>query len=471
MLDFFYRFRSIEKLLGDEFQELEKQEIYFSPFNGLNDPMEGFQDIFWKGDSIVWKNLLKHYLLCLQLSCTAWLVSGDQACIIKNQIPVFWKISDLSESGKKQYEDICSQFFKHEVIQKLPESFASRKNPIRNSALLLYLKSLHTYAVTTVLAIFEKDGLLGEQKNQLSSLKSDTFSFLESLIRLHDSSAEISEVFNEIHSHILLQQDLLYSNALQTTSTMQVSNQNKAFILFDFPAKYVKQLERLVYPESYVACFMSECTNASMWGHYGDSHKGVCLKFKANNVQGYPALDLNCCVGSGSNKTESRLIHEVRSHRFYKVNYKNKYPEIDFFRSLGRLNFPTLEESWYIDEDKNISRCAEDIFKDEKKWRQKYWDTHKKGIITKLKDWSYEKEYRLILNDPSLINLKYNFSSLDGIIFGINTPQEDKLQIMRIIEEKCKKESRQEEFKFYQSFYSRRSRKIEYAALNLIRYK
>jgi hypothetical protein len=30
----------------------------------LNDPLEGFKDLFWKGDVIVWKNLLRHYLLC-----------------------------------------------------------------------------------------------------------------------------------------------------------------------------------------------------------------------------------------------------------------------------------------------------------------------------------------------------------------------------------------------------------------------
>jgi hypothetical protein len=28
-------------------QELENQEIYFSSLEGLNDPMEGFIDLFW----------------------------------------------------------------------------------------------------------------------------------------------------------------------------------------------------------------------------------------------------------------------------------------------------------------------------------------------------------------------------------------------------------------------------------------
>jgi hypothetical protein len=56
--------RSIEKLLG--YNELENQEIYFSPLEDLNDPMEGFIDFVWKGDEILWENFLKHYVLCFE---------------------------------------------------------------------------------------------------------------------------------------------------------------------------------------------------------------------------------------------------------------------------------------------------------------------------------------------------------------------------------------------------------------------
>jgi len=45
-----YRFRST--VLGKH-QELENQDIYFSSLESLNDPMEGFMDLFWSGDEIV----------------------------------------------------------------------------------------------------------------------------------------------------------------------------------------------------------------------------------------------------------------------------------------------------------------------------------------------------------------------------------------------------------------------------------
>jgi hypothetical protein len=58
-----YRFRPISAVL-DNYEELAKQEIYFSTPEELNDPMEGYKDVFWSGDRIVWRNLLRHYVLC-----------------------------------------------------------------------------------------------------------------------------------------------------------------------------------------------------------------------------------------------------------------------------------------------------------------------------------------------------------------------------------------------------------------------
>lgn len=60
-----YRFRSMEKLLGSPYQELERQSISFSGLEDLNDPMEGFRDIVWSGDVILWTNLFRHYVFCL----------------------------------------------------------------------------------------------------------------------------------------------------------------------------------------------------------------------------------------------------------------------------------------------------------------------------------------------------------------------------------------------------------------------
>ena len=69
-----------------------------------------------------------------------------------------------------------------------------------------------------------------------------------------------------------------------------------------------------------------------------------------------------------------------------------------------------------------------------------YGKNDKKRLLTKTKIWSYEKEYRLIINSflkKSLEKLdrvfKYDFKDLDGIIFGINMLKEAKYKIINII--------------------------------------
>jgi len=73
-----YRFRPINSILSEEdlkgenlnnkksYDELRAQEVYHSPLHLLNDPMEGYMDIVWQGDNVVWKNLIKHYVICLE---------------------------------------------------------------------------------------------------------------------------------------------------------------------------------------------------------------------------------------------------------------------------------------------------------------------------------------------------------------------------------------------------------------------
>ena len=67
-----YRFRDAQKLLA--YKELENSEIYFSPYDQLNDPMEGFLNVFWQGDTIAWIGLIKHFILMSQLTVTGFLM-------------------------------------------------------------------------------------------------------------------------------------------------------------------------------------------------------------------------------------------------------------------------------------------------------------------------------------------------------------------------------------------------------------
>lgn len=245
------------------------------------------------------------------------------------------------------------------------------------------------------------------------------------------------------------------------------------FICLGFPEMYVRRLDDLIYSDWYTACFVAEPNHAAMWGNYGDSHKGVCLKFRTvNDARGAPSLLLRRIVGwSGGPAGSSPLMGEV-SHPFLEVKYQRKFVEIDFFRSIGRMTVRALQKDWYSDEGGSVSSCASEIFWDETEWRKKYWDSFQSAITTKLEDWRHENEYRLLLYSAlggfekiEDRKLTYNFSDLAGITFGINTPLDDRVGIMKVVSEKCLAAGRTE-FEFGQAYYSARSGRIETHVFN-----
>ena len=97
MTEYFYRYRPIKAVL-DEFHELENQEIYFSTTDEFNDPMEGFKDLLWRGDEIVWRNFLKHYILCILQTANYCFIAVDQFDPIILRNIVFWVPQKLPEA-------------------------------------------------------------------------------------------------------------------------------------------------------------------------------------------------------------------------------------------------------------------------------------------------------------------------------------------------------------------------------------
>ena len=121
---------------------------------------------------------------------------------------------------------------------------------------------------------------------------------------------------------------------------------------------------------------------------------------------------------------------------FYEINYKNKAGEIDFFRSIGWLPEAKLRKAWYSDKDGNLSEYGAHLGPNNiETWRENYWNNFYPDITIKTQDWEYEQESRLILHSISgdlsegrQRTLTYNFNSLKGIIFGIRTPDAEKLK-------------------------------------------
>jgi hypothetical protein len=477
MPEHFYRFRS--NVLGKH-QELENQEIFFSTLESLNDPMEGFIDLFWSGDYIVWENLLRHYLLCLDRACIQFMLIGETEAINLTSIPVLQTDDDLpTQESRDLYKRICGAFLAIPAVPEYVKGLSSRTRPIRRDELRFHLRILHYHALNAIFSAYKDRGVMTpggdafQELLQRISLRPEIFEATKSLEARHPEVPDGSDRLYAAATGVHLQQVLI----AKFNNPAGRANRNGNLIFDEFPDRYLKLLERMVYGDWYMACFSESCSNSSMWGHYANNHKGVCLKFAAATTVGQESsLALNTITGIRGSKANpnGEFIHNFANRTFHKVNYQGAYPAIDFFRSLGRLRGIALSW-WYSDGRGNNSSCAHDVHGDEAKWTEKYWAELLANQTSKLEDWSYEKEYRLVLNeliidfaDPLKRKLKYRFSDLKGIIFGMNTPEEDKLAIIRVIQEKCRKENR-EDFEFYQAYYAKHPGSIEAVPLTLIK--
>jgi Protein of unknown function (DUF2971) len=227
------------------------------------------------------------------------------------------------------------------------------------------------------------------------------------------------------------------------------------FMANRFPAAYVAALDKLVHRDWYVTCFSKTAEDHSMWSSYADGHRGVCLMFKTTaSANGTATLVIERVMGASAAKGEpityisSQLAHELRP-----VCYTAQYPAIDFFRSLGGTSEMHLNGFWYRGEDGSFSDCRGAVYGDQDAWRSHYWQTFDDSALYKTPEWAREEEYRIVVHsgfDMSTKDrrkLKYRFQDLAGIVFGARTDIEDKLKILRIIDAKCKKETRSD-FRF-----------------------
>ena len=460
----FYRYRSIKSLLG-EHKELEAQTIYFAGPDELNDPMEGFQDVFWEGDYVLWKNLIRHYVLCL-------LMSFEVATIMSPEfkrdsvIPLLsLTASTLPTPALKEHHDhICSKFFGEKGLLDFIRLLPTVRTKVYREELSCYLTSLHGLALHHVMNRLREVGLLKQAlgppfpQDMAETTTRNLRNMLAAIERSKSSETDVTAALFSSGSRALQQMALL---SLISQDNQDQVDRGWRFIAFEFPDFYCQHIATTLYPGWYAACFVGNPTHAAMWAHYGDRHEGVCLKFRTEkSADGIPHLTLNGVTGrSHSSSGGTSEIRGERKFSLQKLTYAKGFPKIDFFRSLGRLPTSVLNKDWYS-ESGEASEAMHSVFANEEVWRQGYWDNLRLVSTTKFDDWKHEDEYRAVIHtlqdrtiEKPLRVYTYNFADLEGIIFGLNTSIDDKLAIMRIIERKCV-ESGRKEFEFLQASYS-----------------
>ena len=343
-------------------------------------------------------------------------------------------------------------------MTEIIEALANTNGKIRYQKLGFCLRIIHDVFIEEIEESHIAHGLMSDstrlwRPEELTMVRVK-LKLLLKLIRLEDTETRenLDDVFRGAEER---HNERRINRQLDNPINARILRKNIQLVIYDFPNKFLNEIERQLWPKWYTACFMKDYRNSSIWGHYGDKHAGVCLIFEPVKTGEDDGLALYQGIGGG-----------VRTTRFSEINYVDKPSDVDFFRSIGRLPVDLLMRQWYTDEEGNISECAAHIPRDGDMdssdvvtWRKGYWDSFYRDITAKTKDWEYEQEYRLILEDglrqfdeKESRSLTYDFNSLKGIIFGIKTSDENRSRIIEIIQKKCRENNRTD-FKFFQAEY------------------
>ena len=477
-MEYVYRFRSVDALLGER-AELEKQEIFFASTKQLNDPVEGYKDMFWKGDLIAWKNFLRHYVLCLMQTILLALENKDGYVVTPENLPIRLLPEELHPEVASVFHAICTKMFADPELSELPGLLEARVSPIRRNELLSVLFPVHFRLFNLICTSLQPDA-------PFHPIDASFRNRVAMPLRLKESFAALNEqdTKNPGNPDIVEAMTAKFMTTIeQMTFLLDYKDMDKIYgpvwkvISSTFPNVYLRSLECLSFGDWYTACFVADPSQASMWGYYGDGHRGACLKFKTTTLpEEEPALRLNRQIGMGGPRHAPERIFAYSPQPLQQVHYANRYPEVDFFRSLGTL-VPAQAAFWFRGEDGTMSATGKDLVQQTEEWRKQYWATFHAGVTNKLTDWQHEQEYRITLqsslvdlSNPAERTLKYRFEDLQGIIFGMNMSAEDRAAIVRIITAKCAETGRMD-FEFYQAYYSRLSGKVEAAQWDLVKFQ
>lgn len=461
-----YRFRSIERLI-EKNKELEKNEIYFASPKKLNDPMEGYIDLFWNGDSIAWENLIRHYTLCLFVKVVDYLYLRIGIKKLDVNLPSIHSINELAHNKDKEIlDEIYSSNDFTKVSKNLVDIFINRNNNIRRFELAAHLSSIHTSLLDIIFNSYKKHNKDIFYGVELRDIKESTLKlmpdhvineFEKDQFGINKPAEKLFQIFSHTNAQIALIHKFNYKDASSEEIKYLI------FLMFEFTSEYVKKIESFIFPNWHTACFMHNCKDSSVWGHYGDRHTGMCLIFNTEiNNKGKETIKLK---KNNEDNWSRHVLHPVK--------YQKRYKPINFFTSIGRIPYSDLKY-WYLDLNGKRSSCAKGLFSNENKWREKYWENFYPKVTTKLKSLGYEKESRIIIapffdEAEEGYRYSYDFNDLKGIIFGINTPENHKIKTIQIIKEKCGINKRND-FSFYQAYYSEQTGMIEHQEMRFIKF-
>ena len=432
----------------------------------------------WRGDHIVWTNLFRHYLNCLQDAYDQLLIMEGDSKFVAEYIAINRRWDDppsgqYARIGHEIWQEVSGRFRLTDLALVL-ERLDRR---VRREELGSYLFYFHLDALAIIQRVYLRHGFITPPTIPLrlsEGMPGVLSGFIDVLGQLTDDEEFVQASFgisSQMHDQLRL-----VPRFAALRRDIDQAERNWWFLAVDFPKAYVQQLARAIGPERYVACFTAEYRNSTMWANYADGHKGVCLIFVPKGTEHGYELPLYALPDSEEcDPVRVRQRGQARPVRFEAVRYQAHLEEVDFFKRISRLPEASARATWYTDDHERMSSVANHMTAgaDVSRWRDELWSEYRRDACVKTEEWAYEQEFRLIhfslLADRlprSQRKFTYDFESLKGVIFGVDTSDTDKVNIIESIRRKCSAANRTD-FEFRQAYFCPSSTGIDAFPLSL----
>lgn len=423
--------------------ELDNSAFYFAEPAELNDPIEGYVKLFWRGDKPAWEGLLKNficnlfYVLQTHLLMSGRFYSAEQENFLsdlrsKSLLLNFHQFVDSPLS--KIFEELNEEFLSDKLTQEVIDFYGDDKIKCYGCEMEFIFRTLIDTAFIICVRKCKTLGLIRDDFNEKFFDVAYEISFSD----LHNvSDAVRKQKIQEVEN---LNCDMMESGLLslklnhRSPDMRYKFKQQMLWLRFIFPRTYVDRLKEIMYPNGYVVCFSDTPTNSAMWGNYADNHKGVCFIYETETVNGREFINF-----------------AAKSLEVKPIKYSTQVIERNFFDTLKHLDFFRAED-WLTGKGGVKSYKL-----DEGEVNDKYEYDYQEKFYRKMPDWNYEREYRIFLADKfyryadkSARNLRYNSDTLTGIIFGIRTSLDDKLNLLQKLSRLGKSVR---DFEFFQAEY------------------
>ena len=364
-----YRFRSVGTAVKG-FAEIAKQEIYLASPGEMNDPNEVRLNALWEADDIAWDGLLDHFVRSSAITQSS--TPTEQIGVGGIIIPGYHNLTNQAEGYGKD-------------IRGLPEI----RDAVRTTAENLYGKRFNTDGMARALAP------LNEQiKRAVSSYPFNGPTIIPIVDQTDERTGRTTPRFQ----------------FPQTPSLSARLGPNPPHTRF--PEFYAARMSELSTRPWYAACFSKTYEHQSMWTHYSETGKGICLEFETDHLK-------------------------IEHCQLLDVVYADYLPEVNLFPYAGGRFVEREAMSIYRPLGRRSS-LTPDFESEEKRllWHRGFDDRTKQAALTKTSGWSYEQEVRLLsmhLLDRGPEIVRYLSDALTGIIFGEGTSDEVKNAVRTIM--------------------------------------